>query len=198
MNVLQSKELSSDLKLLYTRTSTHGKWEEYDPLLLKLLSFIPPTVPYSKLTELDPQLESTQSLPSLLYEELCLHNSSLMQLQASLRELFTFTNGGTLFACQTGLALKSVRSNHIPTVWRSHLPFPLGECPELVPTLNLLKCRIELYTRALESGNGCLLTETRPYLFSNPQDMMSRILQTSPNGSQIDAKVSHTCLILVS
>lgn len=193
MSVLRSKELSNDFKLLYVPQSlTHGKWKEYDPLLLKLLSFIPPTLPYSKLSELDPQSETAQSLSSLLYEELCIHNSSTMQLQASLRELFTFTSGDALFTSQTGLVLKSIRNNHIPTAWKSLLPFPLGQCPELVPALNLLKYRIEFYTRALESGNGCLPTEIRPYHFSSPQDMISRILQTSPNGSQIDAKVSHT------
>ena len=193
MSVLQSKELSSDLKQLHpSLSSTLGKWKEYDPLLLKLLSFIPPTLPYSRLTELDPQLGTTQSLPSLLYEELCLHNSSLIQLHSSLRELFTFTSGDALFTSQTGLALKSIRDNHIPTAWKSLLPFPLGECAELVPALNLLKCRMEFYTRALENGNGgCdpLLTEFEPYLFSSVQDMISRILQTSSSCSQIDANV---------
>ena len=197
MRILQSKELSSDLKLLYpSLSSTHGKWEEYDPLLLKLLSFIPPTLPYSRLTELDPQMETTQSLPSLLYEELCIHNSSLTQLHASLRELFTFTSGDALFTSQTGFALKSIRHNRIPTAWKSLLPFPLGQCTELVSALNLLKCRMEFYTRALENGNGCgLLTEFEPYYFSSPQDVMSRILQTSPSGSQIDAKVKLITLI---
>lgn len=194
MSILRSRELSSDLKLLYpSLSSIHGKWEKYDPLLLKLLSFIPPTLPYSRLTELDPQLGTTQSLPSLLYEELCVHNSSLIQLHASLRELFTFTSGDALFTSQTGLALKSIRDNHIPTTWKSLLPFPLGQCTELVPALNLLKCRMEFYIRTLQNGNGCgLLMEFEPYFFSNPQDVISRTLQTSPSDSQIDAKVNHT------
>ena len=196
MSVLQSKEFSSDLKQLHpSLSSTLGKWKEYDPLLLKLLSFIPPTLPYSRLTELDPQLGTTQSLPSLLYEELCLHNSSLIQLHSSLRELFTFTSGDALFTSQTGLALKSIRDNHIPTAWKSLLPFPLGEYTELVPALNLLKCRMEFYTKALENGNGSC-DPLQPYLFSSPQDMISRILQTSSSGSQIDANVK-PCSLLV-
>jgi hypothetical protein len=200
MSILQSKELSSDLKLLHpSLSSIHSKWEEYDPLLLKLLSFIPPALPYSRLTELDPQLGTTQNLSSLLYEELCLHNSSLIQLHASLREMFTFTSGDALFTSQTGLALKSIRDNHIPTAWKSLLPFPLGQCAELVPALNLLKCRMEFYTRALENGNGgcgLLLTEFEPYFFSNPQDVMSRMLQTSPSGSQIIANVKPYSLLV--
>ena len=195
MSIVQSEELSSDLQLLYpSQSSTRGKWEEYDPLLLKLQSFIPPTLSYSKLTDLNPQQETAQSLPSLLYEELCVHNSSLMQLQASLRELFTFTSGDTLFTSKTGLALKSIRDNTIPASWNSLLPFPLSQCPELVPALNLLRRRIEYYTRALESGSGGLdlTTEVEPFLFSNPQDMISRILQKFPSGSQIDANVSYT------
>ena len=197
MSVLCSKELSSDLKLLYPlQSSTHSKWEEYDTLLLKLLSFIPPTLPYSRLTELDPQLDltTTQTLPSLLYEELCVHNSSLMKLHASLRELFSFTSGDALFNSQTGLTLKSIRDNRTPSAWKSLLPFPLGQCTELVPALNLLKCRMEFYTRALENGSGSLdllMTEVEPYFFSNPQELMSRILQTSQSGSQIDAKVNN-------
>ena len=197
MSIVRSKELSSDLKLLYpSLLSTHSKWEEYDPLLLKLLSFIPPALPYPRLAELEPQLGTTQSLPSLLYEELCVHNSFLIQLHASLRELFTFTSGDALFSSQTGLTLKSIRDNRIPAAWKSLLPFPLGQCSELVPALNLLKHCMEFYARALENGSASYgrLIEFEPYFFSNPQDVMSRILQTSPipSGSQVDAKVNHT------
>lgn len=196
-----------DLELLYPSPSshTHVKWEEYDPLLFKLQSVIPPSLPDSKLIELNSAVrssgrgageETTQTLRSLLYEELCTHNTSLVQLQASLRELFTFTNGDALFTTQIGMTLKSIRDNRVPTAWKSVLPFPLGWCCELVPSLNLLKHRMDFYSRALEAG-GSLPMELNPYLFSNLQDMISRILHASPSSSQIDARVSHAHYVII-
>ena len=100
-----------------------------------------------------------------------------------------------MFTADIGLTLMSITNNAIPTSWKALLPFPLAHCPELVPALKLLKIRIEFYTRVLESVT--LPSIMDPSLFSNPEDMISRILHRSLYGSQLstevqlDAKVYH-------
>lgn len=184
-----------DLQLIYSSQPqcTHSKWETYESLLSKLQHFIPPPLTYSQLVELDPQEGTTQDLLSILYEELCTHNSALVGLQASLNELLAFLKGDALFTSRIGLTLTSIRENTIPAMWKSLLPFPLALCPELMLALNLLKSRVSFYTRVLQSGKVSLPTVLEPTLFSNPSDVISRVLQLSRDGFQpdvvIDAKV---------
>ena len=192
---LKNLALSEDLQLISPSRlpPTHNKWEGYESLLSKLQHFIPPPLTYSQLVELDPQEVTTQGLLSILYEELCVHNSALVGLQVSLNELLAFLKGDTPFTSRIGLTLTSIRDNIIPAMWKSLLPFPLAHCPELVLALNLLKSRVSFYTRILESGKVSLPAVLEPALFSNPNDVISRILQLSRDGFQpgmvIDAKV---------
>lgn len=196
MTALHSSTLAEDLKLIYPsqQLNTNVKWEDYESLLSKLQSFIPRPMTFAELTDLDPQQESTQSLLSLLYEELCVHNSVVVRLQASLNELSTFLKGDSLFTLRIGSALSSIRDNSVPASWKSFLPPPLAQCPELLLALNLLRQRIAFYKGVLEIGKVNLPLVMEPALFSNPEDMMIRILHISPaNNShlerQIDAKV---------
>ena len=196
MDAVRSSALSEDLKLIFpSQSHAHNKWEEYEPLLSKLRSFIPPAFTYSQLTELDPQEETTDSLLSILYEELCIHNSVLIRLHASLNEIFSFLKGDTLFTSRIGLALTSIRNNTVPVIWRSLLPTPLAECPELVLALNLLRCRIAFYAKVLLKGSvSSGLSVLEPVLLSNPEDVISRIFKKSTSECsnlevQLDAKV---------
>lgn len=195
LTTLQSLSLLEDLQLIYPSqpSPTHSRWESYESFLSKLQYFLPSPLTYSQLVELDPREDTTQHLLAVLYEELCVHNSALVGLQASLNELLTFLKGDTLFTTRIGLTLTSIKDNTIPAMWKGLLPFPLAQCPELVLALNLLKSHVSFYTRVLESGKVSLPVVLEPTLFSNPRDVISRVLQLSRSGfqpdMQIDAKV---------
>ena len=190
LTALQSLALSEDLKLIYpSQSPTHNYWEQYEPLVLKLRSFIPTPLTYSQLVQRDPHQITTQDLLSIIYEELCVHNSALISLHASLDELFTFLKGDALFTARIGVTLSSIRDNSIPAMWKTLLPFPLAQSPELMLALNLLRCRMEFYTRVLEVGKDNLPSSLEPALFSNPGDVISRMLQVSHNSSQLDLQI---------
>lgn len=79
----------------------------------------------------------------------------------------------------------------IPVVWKKSLPYPLAECPELLLAIDLLRHRIQYYTRLLESGDEGQTMVLEPSLFSNPQYVVLRMLGLSTE-TQINAKVGCT------
>ena len=145
-------------------------------LVSKLGAFVPLPLSDTEISELDPsqynQDASTQSLVALIFEELCTHNSALLQLHASLRLAENYLKGEIHFTPKIGQILSELSANKLPKSWAANLPQPLCVCVELVPVLKLLKSRVTFYTATLQSGS--LPSELQPLFFSRPSELLSR------------------------
>lgn len=189
----QSIELLQDLPRVLSpsthtslRTQKHvdGSWSGYDSIISMLDAFIPPALSDSELSDLDPQQENLQSLPSLIYEELCLHNQSIASLHASLELVSSFLNGETHFSALIGQDLLCIADDVIPSSWHGVLPKPLYEMTSLISAVKLIKSRLTFYRRVLQSGT--LPTKLNPLLFSSLQDLLSRMLSSYAAKYQLD------------
>ena len=177
----QSMQLLQDLTLLLssrvtslTRASKHaeGSWSDFGPIISKLKAFIPRALTESQLTALSPQPDSLQVLSSLVYEELCLHNQSVVSLQASLESLLRFLKGEIQFSVTIGKNLLSLSDDVIPPLWHEILPNPLCHMTSVMSAIKLLRSRMTFYGRVLQSKN--FPSKLDPLLFSNCQDIISR------------------------
>lgn len=147
-----------------------GVWTSHAATISKLRSFIPTVLSHSELLQLDPQHSSPHSLPSLIYEELCLHNHSTSLLLASLQKASSYLEDRLLLSHTLGRTILSIASDSIPASWTSVLPEPLGHMTSLMTAVKLLRARVEFYRRALNSGT--LPSKLNPLLFSAPQNLI--------------------------
>ncbi len=147
-----------------------GLWDSYNSTISKLKAFLPPILSQAQLADLDPQQNSLHSLPSLIYEELCLHNESLLSLHASLEQMANCLQNKVPLSITIGETLLSLASDVIPKSWNSCLPRPLSDLSSLMSMLKLLNARVAFYRRTLHSGT--LPSKLNPLLFSNPQDLV--------------------------
>lgn len=183
-----------------TRHGGRGIWKNYDHTISKLKAFLPPVLSESDLIELDPQQSSLHTLPSLIYEELCLHNQCLVSLRASLELLSSCLKSRVPLSITVGQTILSIGGDVVPDVWMDSLPKPLYAMTSLKSALSLLKARLAFYNRTLHSGT--LPSNLNPLLFSNPQGIIfSRALSYAAechlcmSGVIINGKVSALLLI---
>ena len=148
-----------------------GLWSVHEPAITKLRSFLPPLFSEPELAELDPQQGNLHALPTLIYNELQLHNKSSMSLYASLELLVSCLQDEVPLSAQTGRDILSLTNDVIPTSWVHCLPEPLGNMTSLMSAVKLLRARVVFYRRTLHSGT--LPSKLNPLLFSSPQDVIS-------------------------
>ena len=168
-----SSQVLYDLRGIFC-SSAHkyqGLWANYSSAVTKLKTFIPTVLPQSELHELDPQHNSAHSVPSLIHEELCLHNQSIAFLLSSLEKASDYLQNKVLLSNTIGRTILSLASDSIPTSWTHVLPKPLAHMTSLMSAVKLLKARMEFYKRTLNSGT--LPSKLNPLLFSNPQNLVS-------------------------
>ena len=174
-----SGHLLQDLSKLFlagmwtaSKSSKHppGLWSSYDPTISKLKAFLPPVLSQLELMDLDPEQNGLHTLPSLIYEELCLHNQSLITLHAFLDVIASCLQNKVPLSTTIGQTLLSLARDVIPKSWSSCLPRPLSDLSSLMSMLKLLGARVAFYKRTLHSGT--LPYKLNPLLFSNPQDLI--------------------------
>lgn len=148
-----------------------GLWSVHEPAITKLRSFLPPLFSEPELAELDPQQGNLHSLPTLIYNDLQLHNRCNTLLYASLELLASSLQNQVPLSAQTGRDILSLTNDIIPTSWVHHLPKPLGNMTSLMSAVKLLRARVAFYRRTLHSGT--LPSKLNPLLFSSPEDIIS-------------------------
>lgn len=166
-------------------TSTIVQWESHESVVSKLCDFIPKPLPLAEISSLDPKQDFTQSIPSLLFEELCAHNGLLASIQSSLKTLSNFLRGDLPFSASCGNVLSSVSRGLVPVEWGNLLLEQHGFPQELVPALKLLRQRFSFYISTLQSGT--VPTHFSPLIVSNPKDFISRAVHFFATECQLNA-----------
>lgn len=168
----KSADLLQDLnKALHSSKHKQDLWSNHETTIAKLRSFLPPILSESDLSELDPQQSTLHALPSLIYNELRLHNQCNVSLQASLELLTSCLQSKVPLTAQTGQDILSLTNDVVPLSWVCHLPEPLRDMTSLMSAVKLLQARVAFYRRTLHSGT--LPSKLNPLLFSCPQDLIS-------------------------
>lgn len=161
-------------KVLYSSKHSFPKqvlWSSHETTFAKLRSFLPPILSESDLSELDPQQSTLHTLPSLIYNELRLHNQCSVSLHASLELLASCLQSQVPLTAQIGRDILPLTNDVMPLSWVHHLPEPLGGMTSLISAVKLLRARVAFYRRTLHSGT--LPSKLNPLLFSSPQDLIS-------------------------
>lgn len=146
-------------------------WSSHKTTIAKLRSFLPPVLSKSDLSELDPQQSTLHTLPSLIYNELWLHNQHSMSLHASLQLVACCLQNRAPLTALIGQDILSMTNDVIPLSWAGNLPKPLRDMSSLMSAIKLLRARVAFYRRTLHSGT--LPSKLNPLLFSSPQDLIS-------------------------
>lgn len=146
-------------------------WSMHSTTISKLRSFLPPVLSETDLSELDPQQSNLHSLPSLIFNELRLHNQQMVSLHALLELMASCLSSKVTLTAAMGQDILLVASDTTPLSWFASLPKPLGSMTSLMSAMKLLRARIAFYRRILHSGT--LPSKLNPLLFSCPQDLIS-------------------------
>lgn len=153
------------------RATKQALWSNHETTIAKLRSFLPPVLSESDLSELDPQQTTLHTLPSLIYNELRLHNQHSTFLHASLELVTGCLRNQVPLTPPIGHDILSMTSDIIPLSWVGCLPKPLSSMTSLMSAVKLLRARVIFYRRTLHSGT--LPSKLNPLLFSTPQDLIS-------------------------
>ena len=187
----KSQTLLQDLQEVVKHSSSNYvkpttiQWGNHESVVSKLCDFIPKPLSPSEISNLDPKQEFTQSIPSLLFEELCAHNGIVVSIQSSLKTLSNFLIGDLPFSASYGNILSSVNRGLLPVEWGNLLLEQHGFPQELIPALKLLRQRFSFYVSTLQSGT--VPSHFSPLIVSNPKDFISRTVHFFAAECQLNA-----------
>ena len=172
------RQLLQDINLVVTTSSPKSptQWEGYETVISKIQKFVPSPLDEAELDDMNIQKHGhSQSLLSLMFEELCNHNRALVAVHGSLKMMLDFLKGDVPFSASFGRVMTVIRGNTLPAEWQELLALlKVYDTTELIPVLRLLKSRMQFYCSSLQSGR--LPVTFDPLWFSNPSDLLSRVV----------------------